>query len=100
MSNGRAVRTTTVTAQLTGTYTLDIWGQYRSLVYAAKANEWNASFNAALITITTDASIATTYFEAIGVQEQIKISKENLKAAKEILHKIQDRFKYGHREPA
>ncbi|MGO9174410.1 MAG: efflux transporter outer membrane subunit [Rhodomicrobium sp.] len=94
-SHGQAVRTTTVTGALSGSYTLDIWGQYRSLLYAAKANEWNASFAAAVTTITTDASIATTYFEAIGAQEQIDIAKRNLAAAKRILKAIQDRFKQG-----
>jgi outer membrane protein, multidrug efflux system len=87
--------TTTVTAQLSGTYTLDIWGQYKSLVFAAKANEWSASFTAALTTITTDASIANTYFEAIGTQEQIDIAKRNLAAAQRILKAIQDRFTQG-----
>ncbi len=93
-SQGGHVKTT-VTAQLSGTYTLDIWGQYKALVFAAKANEWSASFTAALTTITTDASIATTYFEAIGTQEQIDIEKRNLVAAKRILKAIQDRFKQG-----
>jgi outer membrane protein, multidrug efflux system len=88
-------RRTTVTAQLNGTYNLDIWGQYRSLLYAAKANEWNASFAAAVTTITTDASIATTYFEAVGAQEQIDVEKRNLAAAKRIMKAIQDRFKQG-----
>ncbi len=93
--DGRAVRTTTVTAALNGTYTLDIWGQYRSLLYAAKANEWNASFAAAVTTITTDATIATTYFDAIGTQEQIAIAKRNLAAAQRILKAIRDRFAQG-----
>jgi NodT family efflux transporter outer membrane factor (OMF) lipoprotein len=93
--NGRALRTTTVTAQLNGQYTLDIWGQFRSLLYAAKANEFNASFAAAVVTITTDASIATTYFDAVGTQEQIEVEKRNLVAAKRILKAIQDRFKQG-----
>jgi NodT family efflux transporter outer membrane factor (OMF) lipoprotein len=83
------------TSQLNGSYTLDIWGQYRSLLFAAKANEWNASFTASLTTITTDASIATTYFEAVGAQEQIDIEKRNLAAATRILKAIQDRFKQG-----
>jgi outer membrane protein, multidrug efflux system len=88
-------RRTTVTSQLTGSYVLDIWGQYRSLLYAAKANEFNASFASAVTTITTDASIATTYFEAIGTQEQIEVEKRNLAAAKRIMKAIQDRFKQG-----
>jgi outer membrane protein, multidrug efflux system len=93
--DGQPVRTTTVNAQLNGSYTLDIWGQYRSLLFAAKANEWNASFAAATVMITTDASIATTYFEAIGTQEQIAIAKRNLAAAQRILKAIRDRFAQG-----
>ncbi len=92
---GSGVRNTNYSAQLNGSYTLDIWGQYRSLLFAAKANEWNASFAASLTTITTDASIATTYFEAIGTQEQIAIAKRNLAAAQRILKSIRDRFAQG-----
>ena len=88
-------RRTTVTAALNGTYTVDIWGQYRSLLFAAKANEWNASFAASVTTITTDASIATTYFQAVGAQEQIDIAKRNLTAAQRILKAIRDRFAQG-----
>ena len=88
-------RRTNVTAALSGTYTVDIWGQYRSLLFAAKANEWNASFAASLTTITTDASIATTYFQAVGAQEQIDIAKRNLAAAQRILKAIRDRFAQG-----
>jgi outer membrane protein, multidrug efflux system len=88
-------RTTTVTAALNGTYTLDIWGQYRSLLLAAKAEEWNASFAAALTTITTDASIASTYLQAVAAQEQIEITKRNLTAARRILKAIKERFEQG-----
>ena len=88
-------RSTTVTAALSGSYTLDIWGQYRSLLFSAKAEEWNASFAAALTTITTDASIATTYFQTLGAQEQIDIARRNLAAAQAILKAIKDQFAQG-----
>jgi multidrug efflux system outer membrane protein len=94
-SFGSSGPTRTTTAQLNGSYTLDIWGQYRSLLFAAEANQWTQSFNASLTTITTDASIATTYFQAVGTQEQIDIAKRNLAAAQRILKAIQDRFKQG-----
>ncbi len=88
-------RATTVTAALSGSYTLDIWGQYRSLLFAAKAEEWNASFAAALTTITTDASIASTYFQAVAAQEQIEITKRNQAAAQRILKAIKEQFAQG-----
>jgi outer membrane protein, multidrug efflux system len=92
---GGGRRITSVNAQLNGSYTLDIWGQYRSLLFAAMANEWNASFAASTVILTTDASIGITYFQAIGTQEQIEISKRNLAAASRILKAIKDRFAQG-----
>jgi outer membrane protein, multidrug efflux system len=89
------IKTTSVIAQLTASYTIDFWGQYRSLLYAAIANQYYQSFAAATVAISTDASIANTYFEAIGTQEQIDISKRNLEAAKRILKAIRDRFAAG-----
>jgi NodT family efflux transporter outer membrane factor (OMF) lipoprotein len=92
---GQALRTTSVIAQLTASYTLDFWGQYRSLLFAAKATEWYQSFAAATVAISTDASIANTYFEVIGTQKQIQIEKNNLAAAERILQAIRDRFAAG-----
>lgn len=93
--NHQAVKTTSVIAQLNASYTIDFWGQNRSLYYAAIANQYNQSFAAATVAISTDASIANTYFEAISTQEQIEISKRNLAAAKTILQAIRDRFAAG-----
>ncbi|MFZ1109734.1 MAG: efflux transporter outer membrane subunit [Rhodomicrobium sp.] len=92
---GQAVRTTSVIAQLTASYTLDFWGQNRALLYAAMANQYYQSFAAATVAISTDASIANTYFEAIGAQEQIDIAHRNLEAAKRIVKAIRDRFAAG-----
>ncbi len=93
--SGQAVKSTSVIAQLNASYTIDFWGQNRALVYAAISNQYNQSFAAATVAISTDASIANTYFEAIGTQEQIDISKRNLEAAKRILKAIRDRFAAG-----
>ncbi len=92
---GQAVKTTSVIGQLTASYTLDFWGQNRALLYAAMSTQFYQSFAAATVAISTDASIANTYFEAIGTQEQIDISKRNLEAAKRILKAIRDRFAAG-----
>ncbi len=92
---GQAVKSTSVIAQLNASYTIDFWGQNRALVYAAISNQYNLSFAAATVAISTDASVANTYFEAIGTQEQIDIAKRNLEAAKRILKAIRDRFAAG-----
>ncbi len=92
---GKAVTTTSIIAQLTASYTIDFWGQNRALLYAAMATQYYQSFAAATVAISTDASIANTYFEAVGAQEQIAIAKRNLEAARKILKAIRDRFAAG-----
>ncbi len=94
-SQTAGIRTNAFLAQLNASYTVDFWGQYRSLLYAAIANQYNQNFAAATVTITTDYSIGNTYFEVIGTQEQIDITKRNLEAAKRILKAIRDRFAAG-----
>ncbi len=92
---GQAVRTTSVIAELTASYTIDFWGQYRSALYSAKAAEWQSSFDAATVAISTDASVANTYFQAIATQKQVQIEKRNLAAAERILNAIRERAKEG-----
>lgn len=92
---GYAVRTPSVIGQLTASYAVDFWGQNRSLLYAAMATQFYQSFAAATVAISTDASIANTYFGAIGTEEQIAIEKRNLEAANRILKAIRDRYAAG-----
>src|ERR1700755_3302799 len=93
--NGTAVRSPQVTGELFASYQLDFWGQNRAALYSAIASQYSASFASATIAITTDASVATAYFDVIGTQKQIDIAKQNLVIARRTLDAIRDRFKAG-----
>ncbi len=92
---GQAVRSTSVIAQLTASYEIDFWGKNRAAVYSAIANQYASSFDAGTVAISTDASIATTYFNAVATQKQIDIAKNNLAIAQKILDAILARQKFG-----
>jgi multidrug efflux system outer membrane protein len=85
---GQAVKSTTVIAQLNASYEIDFWGKNRATVYAAIANQYATSFDAATTAISTDASIATTYLNAVATQKQIDIAQKTLNA-------ILERQKFG-----
>jgi outer membrane protein, multidrug efflux system len=86
---------TTVIAQLTASYELDFWGKNRATLYSAIANQYFTSFDAATVAITTDANIATTYFNAVVTQKQIEIARNNLKIAEKTLDAIRARNQAG-----
>ncbi len=92
---GQANRISMVTAQLTASYELDFWGKNHATLNAAIANQYSSSFDSMTVAITTDANVATTYFNAIGTQKQIDIAKKNLAIAQRTLNAIEARFKAG-----
>jgi NodT family efflux transporter outer membrane factor (OMF) lipoprotein len=94
-SQGQAIKTTSVVAQLTASYEIDFWGKNRATVYSAISTQYSASFAAATVAITTDASIATTYFNAVATQKQIDIARNNLKIAERTLEAIRARNQAG-----
>ncbi len=93
--DGQAIRTTMVTAQLMASYEIDFWGKNHAALNSAIANQYVSSFDSMTVAITTDANVATTYFNAIGTQKQIDIAKKNLAIAQRTLTAIEARFKAG-----
>ncbi len=89
------MKSTTVIAQLNASYEIDFWGKNRATVYAAIANQLASSFDAATTAISTDASIATTYLNAVATQKQIDIAKNNQAIAQKTLNAILERQKFG-----
>jgi outer membrane protein, multidrug efflux system len=92
---GAAVRSTSVIAALNASYEIDFWGKNQAMVYSAVASQYAASFAAATVAIMTDASVATTYFNAVATEKQIAIAKNNLGIAKRTLDTILARQNAG-----
>lgn len=94
-SGGGSRRSTQVNAQLNGSYEVDLWGRRRAAFYGAQANQYFNSFDAVTIAITTDASVATTYFNALATKKQIDIARQNLVIAERTLEAVRARNRAG-----
>lgn len=84
-----------LSASLTASYELDFWGKNRAARSSAEASALAVRFNAAVIAIETDASVAQTYFQALAVRKRVAIAKQNLATAVRTLDVIKARNTAG-----
>ncbi|WP_424813254.1 efflux transporter outer membrane subunit [Roseococcus sp. YIM B11640] len=80
---------------LQASYEIDFWGKNRAAVVAAEQNARASRFDVAAITMTTEASVATTYFQILASREQLAIQQANLAAAEQTLSLLQQRLTAG-----
>src|SRR5438874_835964 len=80
---------------LTASYMLDFWGKNRATLYAAEENATVSRYNREVVTLTTEATVANTYFQILAAQEEIRVTRQNLAAAERILAVIKNQFNGG-----
>ncbi len=72
-------------ASLGASYELDFWGLAQDNLRAARSSARAAIYAQDVVQLTTDASVASTYFAVLALRERIAIAKKNVEAAKRIL---------------
>ena len=87
----RTVYSTAVNAS----YTVDFWGRNRALTRAAEESALATRFDREVVTLTTLASVADTYFLILEGQDRLRVARDNLASTERILKVIQDRFDNG-----
>jgi len=96
---GVTSRTVRVTASnrvsLSASYEIDFWGKNRANLEAAEQNAFATRFDLGTVTLTTQASVANTYFAMLAAQEQLAIQRQNLEIASRVLRVIRDRVTVG-----
>ncbi|WP_421991315.1 efflux transporter outer membrane subunit [Roseococcus sp.] len=80
---------------LQASYEIDFWGKNRAAVVAQEQNARANRFDVSAVTLTTEASVATTYFTILASREQLAIQQSNLEAAQRILTLLQQRLAAG-----
>lgn len=80
---------------LQASYEIDFWGKNRAAVVSAEQSARASRFDVAAVTLTTEASVANTYFQILGSREQLAIQQANLTAAERILALLQQRLAAG-----
>lgn len=80
---------------LQASYEIDFWGKNRAAVEAAEQVAFANRFDAGTVTLTTQASVANTYFALLGAQERLALQRQNLEIAQRVLRVIRDRVTVG-----
>lgn len=70
---------------LGASYELDFWGLEQNNIKAAGASAHAAIYAKDVVTLTTDADVANTYFAVLALRERVAIAKQNLEVARRIL---------------
>jgi multidrug efflux system outer membrane protein len=80
---------------LSASYVLDFWGRNQSLLVAVEENAVASRYNREVVTLTTISTVATTYFQILAAQERLRILRQNVKDATNILDLIMQQFNAG-----
>lgn len=91
--NGRY--STEFTALLNASYEVDFWGKNRAASESAQQSALASRFDQQIVALSTVAGVANTYFQIVALQDRLKIARENLASAEDILRAIQSRVQFG-----
>lgn len=94
-TSGRSRNSTGYDATLSASYEVDFWGRNRNLTEAATQSARASRFDQGTVLLTTEASIANTYFEVLAAREELRAQEENLAAARRILNVIRQQVSFG-----
>ncbi len=85
------------TYSLTGniSYELDFWGKNRATLQSAEASAIASRFDQETVALTVVSSVATTYFTALALKDELAIAKHNLADAEQVLAVIRGRLAVG-----
>lgn len=79
----------------TASYELDFWGKNRAATEAAQWSRTATRFDAGTVTLTTQASVANTYFALLAAQERLALQQQNLEISQRVLRVIRERVGVG-----
>jgi NodT family efflux transporter outer membrane factor (OMF) lipoprotein len=82
-------------ASLSASYEIDFWGKNRANLQAADEGAVATRYAKEVVTLTTLAAVANTYFQVLSAQDRLRIARDNLAAASRVLALIRQRFLAG-----
>lgn len=72
-------------AQVSASYQLDFWGKNLALRNAARFIAQASEYDRATVELTVLTSVAQTYFQALELQDRLKVAEQDLSTAETIL---------------
>lgn len=84
-----------INASLNASYEVDFWGRNRAAVDAAAANLNATRYDLEAVAISTDAGVASNWFQLVENQARLQLARDNLAAAEQVLTIVEARYRYG-----
>lgn len=94
-SPNRQIHYSTYTAAVSASYEIDFWGKNAAALAAAKATAVASRYDEEVVTLSVISSVATTYFQALGLQDRLQVARDNLANAGDVLAIINGRRRVG-----
>jgi NodT family efflux transporter outer membrane factor (OMF) lipoprotein len=76
-------------------YQLDFWGKNKAALQAAEDSRTAAGYAWQVVNLSTMASVATAYFQYIGLTDQLRVAEANLTRAQHTLSGLSDLARSG-----
>jgi NodT family efflux transporter outer membrane factor (OMF) lipoprotein len=73
----------------------DFWGRAAVAIRSAKAQAAAAAAQRDALALTTQAAVASSYFQLLSLRERMSLASQNLDASREVLAVIEARFNAG-----
>ena len=80
---------------ISASYAVDFWGRNRDLAAAANLNAASTRYDRDTVALTAVASLANTYFQSLGAQDRLRIARQNVATAQNVLDAIKARIQVG-----
>jgi multidrug efflux system outer membrane protein len=78
---GKERHFTGVQGLLRASYEIDFWGKNRAALAAAEASASASRYDWQVVSLTITTSVATSYFQALGLQDDLRVARDNLARA-------------------
>lgn len=91
----KATHSTSTNFLLNASYEIDFWGKNAAALDAAEAAAQGSRFDQQTVMLTAQSSVATTYFDILGLQERLRVARQNIANSESVLRVYQDRLAAG-----
>ncbi len=93
--NGSKITFPEYTLGLDASYEIDFWGKNRAALNAAKATALASRYDQQVVALTVVTSVASTYLQALALQDRLKVARDNLSTAENTLSVIEGQRRLG-----
>lgn len=92
---GKERHFTTFEGVLRASYEFDFWGKNQAQLDAATASAQASRYDWQVVSLTITASVASSYFQAVGLADQLRVAQSNLDRAQRDLDGLVEQQRRG-----